>query len=146
MVILDRPPADWKRPSIPLGAKVQVLLRLVGFGHFDHRPALWERRFDTETNDTIPPANDPNAIEFIPVGEHDIRTHGPGGEKRITTAGSDSNRRAKGRRLETKWREFTAAMAAKVTGSPASQPDRRKRKIPNRPFPKTKRKLGGRRG
>lgn len=115
-MILDHPPKEWKRPDIPDGVKAKVLLRQkgrcavmlhkleAGKIHYDHRPALWERKFDTDAWDTIPPANDPQHIEALAIDAHDKRTHGPGGEKRITTAGSDSGRRAKGKRLD-KWIE-----------------------------------------
>lgn len=104
MAILDRPPKDWKRPTMPCKVKLEVLIRQEGkcaqtgdkLGsientQFDHRPALWERPFDTTTNDTIPPANDPAAIDACTKAGHKFRTHGNG----ATTAGSDSHRRAK---------------------------------------------------
>lgn len=121
-MILDRPPEGWRRPSIPDWVKAIALahfLALRGFStigmtfaardalrerhglrvHYDHRPAVWERKFDTETDDTIPPANDPKYIEAITPEEHDYRTHGRGGEKRVTTLGSDSHVRAKAKRF-----------------------------------------------
>jgi hypothetical protein len=45
---------------------------------------------------------------------NDIKTHGIGGEKRITTAGSDTNIRAKSRRLKPKWRAHVRAMRRKA--------------------------------
>lgn len=110
-MILAAPPKDWKRPAISNAVKLRVLLNqdgrcketgvklAKGDIHFDHRPELWERQFDTEAWDTIPPANDHAHIEAITIKSHDIRTNGPGGEKRITTAGSGANRRAKIKRL-----------------------------------------------
>ena len=104
MTILDRPPKEWKRPTMPPRVKLDVVIRQEGkckqtgekLGtlentRFDHRPAIWERKFDTVTNDTIPPANDPEHIEACTVAGHDFRTNGNG----ATTAGSDSHRRAK---------------------------------------------------
>jgi hypothetical protein len=122
-MIIDRPPPGWKRPGIPVSVKCDVLIRQGGKSatgaplesytetHFDHRPALWERLFDDETGDTIPPANDPKHIEAITRDEHDKRTHGPGGEKRITTAGSDSGRRSKEVRLGIARAALAAALS-----------------------------------
>jgi len=81
---------------------------------FDHRPALWERQFDTETNDTVPPANDPAFIEALTKAGHDVRTFGPGGEKRVTTLNSDSGRRAKDRRVVKREAAHSEAMAMKT--------------------------------
>lgn len=139
MTILPCPPHDWKRPPMPLGVKLAVVLRqtapsklkslaktMAGGAlakmkllmaetrcsqtgdaigdydnvRFDHRPAIWERMFDTDKCDTIPPANDPSSIEAVSIAGHDVRTHGAGGEKRVTTVGSDSHRRAKIKRFE----------------------------------------------
>jgi hypothetical protein len=133
-MILPRPPKDWKRPAIPTLVKLDVVIRQEGrckqtgdkLGtlkntQFDHRPALWERKFDTVSNDTIPPANDPSLIEACTVAGHKVRTHGTGS----TSVGSDSHRRAKIKR-------FTEPKT-----------DKPKRKIPRRPFP-TGRKLSSR--
>ncbi|MHC2250965.1 hypothetical protein ACVILK_000657 [Bradyrhizobium embrapense] len=108
MTILDRPPAEWKRPAMPCRVKLEVLIRQGGrcaqtkekLGsventQFDHRPALWEREFDTATDDTIPPANDPAFIDACTIAGHKTRTHGNG----ATTVGSDSHRRAKIKRM-----------------------------------------------
>lgn len=108
MTILDRPPSDWKRPAMPVRIKLDVVIRQEGkcrqtgekLGtlantRFDHRPALWERKFDTVADDTIPPANDPAFIDACTIAGHDVRTHGNG----ATTVGSDSHRRAKIKRM-----------------------------------------------
>lgn len=101
MTILPRPPKDWKRPSIPVKVKMQVLINQQGrcaetgekLGDisgvdFDHRPALWEREFDDELWDTIPPANDPGALEAVRRENHKPRTARDAGrrakEKRVT--------------------------------------------------------------
>jgi hypothetical protein len=153
-MILDRPPEGWKRPPIPCRVKLQVVLNQGGRSlingekliaiedvHFDHRPALWERRFDTATQDTVPPANDPAHIEAITIEQHDIRTHGPGGEKRITTKGSDSGNRALDRRVIAAESKHRDNMTAKARGDEPRQPRRGagfgKRKMPKgRKFPK----------
>ncbi len=124
-MILDRPPEDWKRPPIPVRVKLDVVIRQEGkckqtgekLGtlantNFDHRPAIWERKFDTVAQDTIPPANDPASIEACTIAGHKTRTHGNG----ATTAGSDSHRRAKENR---------------ITGKTPPKP---KQRIPGRPF------------
>lgn len=150
-MILDRPPAGWKRPSLSIAARCDVLIRQGGLDavtgaplgdyanvRFDHRPALWERQFDTETNDTIPPANDPAHIDALSIKSHDIRTHGPGGERRIHTAGSDSGRRSKEVRISKKQAEFrrrllknTPLMDAELVAPVTAK---RKQKIPSRPM------------
>lgn len=125
-MILDRPPKDWKRPAIPDRVKLRVVIRQVGkckqtgdkLGslentQFDLRPGIWERKFDTVKNDTVPASNDPAFIEACTVAGHKVRTHGTG----ATTVGSDSHRRAKIKRMT----------------EPKS--DKPKQKIPNRAFP-----------
>lgn len=87
-------------------------------GHLDHRPPLEARPWNARKGDTVPPANDPAYLEYVTWKEHDRRTNGLGGERRVTTAGSDAHTRAKIKRLrgETK--------------------PKRHRVIPSRPFPK----------
>ena len=70
---------------------------------------------------------------------HDIKSHGLGGTRRITTAGSDSGRRAKVRRVEASWSDFTRQMAIGVPEKEklaSDAPTRFKRPWPKRPFPK----------
>lgn len=145
MAILLAPPRGWKRPSITLGTEVLALRRLLrdlGYPriHLDHRPPLSERQFDTESDDTIPPANHPDYIEALTPKEHDKRTNGPGGEKRITTAGSDSNRRAKTRALTKQQEEFRRRLLAKDAGEPRPRPERRGAPLRSRGFDTTKTK------
>lgn len=145
MAILDRPPPDWKRPAIPCKVKLQVLLNQLGRStvdreklgriegtHFDHRPALEARKFDTAAWDTVPAANDPAHIEAITVEQHDRRTNGPGGTKRITTRGSDSGERARTRNIRRTFDDHQGAMAAKAKGKPRPKASKPKRKIPGR--------------
>ncbi len=126
-MILDCPPTNWKRPAIPAKVKLDVVIRQLGrckqtgdkLGtlkntQFDHRPALFERKYDTVADDTIPPANDPAFIEACTIAGHKVRTHGTG----ATTVGSDSHRRAKVKRMTE------------------PKPDKPKQKIPARPFGK----------
>ena len=70
---------------------------------------------------------------------HDIKSHGLGGTRRITTAGSDSGRRAKVRRVEASWSDFMRRSSAHLGQDPTppeSAPTRFKRHWPKRPFPK----------
>lgn len=103
MTILPRPPKEWKRPSIPVKVKMQVLINQQGkcaetgekLGsisnvEFDHRPALYERKFDTEAWDTVPPANDLAYLEAVLKPEHQKRTS------------RDAGRRAKEKRVSGK--------------------------------------------
>lgn len=112
-----------RRKSIPLSVKLAVALnevrRLRGLPedtkfHFDHLPALALRPFDPDTQDTIPPANDPDALQLLTETEHARKTNG----NAATTAGSDKNLIAKQDRREGKTK----------TGP--------KRKIPNAGFRK----------
>lgn len=116
----DRP----KRKQPPIKLKLEVVLaqnslckhcgeRLGKLEeiHFDHRPALINREVNAEGTDYIPPQLDPeylHAIHKTPC--HKVRTAGPGGEKRITTAGSDIHTRDKTRRLRDKRLEREAEL------------------------------------
>lgn len=153
MAILDRPPQDWTRPAIPVRVRLQVVLNQDGkckatgarLGHvdnvrFDHRPALWERQFDTIKGDTVPPANDPAFIEALTKAAHDARTFGPGGEKRITSAGSDLHRKAKGARLEAYQGDLDAVDDWKA--GRGEKPARTPGKIRSRGFGTKKRPMG----
>lgn len=121
MTILSAPPPEWKRPRIPLGIMVELLLALlrklgVAKVNIDHRPPLSERQFDDEAWDTIPPANSLEHLEAMSDEDHDKLSHGPGGEKRITTAGSDANRRAKTRHLTKDQEDFRRKVLARPCG------------------------------
>lgn len=146
-MILPGPPKDWKRPTMTVRVKVQVVINQAGrckatgeglglaeHVQFDHRPALWERQFDTTTNDTIPPSNDAGHIEAITTAAHDKRTHGPGGEMRITTRGSDSGNRAKDRAVAMNTAVHVAVMAAKAAGTAPAVSNKPKQKIAGRPL------------
>lgn len=109
MTILPSPPAGWKRKGFTGKIKLQVILNQDGRSkisgdrlgradnvHFDHRPPLALRQFDTEAWDTIPPENDLDHIEAITIEEHRIRTIGT----KATTAGSDIHTIRKAQRIE----------------------------------------------
>ena len=57
----------------------------------DHFPALGLREFDEETKEYTPAANNPYHLRPLRVDQHEKKTNGPGGTKRITTAGSDKH-------------------------------------------------------
>jgi hypothetical protein len=155
-MILDRPPKDWKRPTLRVQSKLQCLisqegrckatgerLGTVANTHFDHRPPASERKFDTDAWDTIPPFHDPAHIEAITVAAHNKRSNGPGGTKRIHTAGSDAGNRRKARNVAAAQVEHADAMAAKASGRPRPKPRKPRQKIPGRSFP-TGRKFSSR--
>ncbi|MEN5275823.1 hypothetical protein ABE527_02625 [Brucella sp. TWI432] len=89
---------------------------------FDHNPALCFRPVNPETGDTIPPANDPEHIDMLLITEHKEKTFGKGGEKRITTAGSDIGNYRKSIRLKKGQEEMRRRMLAKEPGSETPKP------------------------
>lgn len=133
--MIDRP----KRKAIPDRVKLIAALRrfglVIGQVQFDHQPALELRPINPHTGDTIPAANDPDHIQMLLIAEHKTKTFGPGGEKRITTAGSDIGNIAKTRRLTKDQEEFQRRMTAKAQGEEGDQP-KPKTKWPKRSFPK----------
>lgn len=149
MTILDRPPKEWKRKGWNSTVRLQVLLNQQGrckatgerLGdiadvRFDHRPPLFERRFDTEAWDTVPAENDPAHIEAITKAEHDRRTFGT----KATTAGSDLHRKAKAERIVREGKRPPPAVGLKPDHQ--DEPERRRAKIPSRPFSSSRRKKG----
>lgn len=135
-----------RRKAIPLGVKLQAALRRFGLKledvEFDHNPALALRDWNPVTNDTIPPANDPDFIDMLLVDEHRSKTFGPGGEKRITTAGSDINRISKVARLSKEHEAFQRRLLAKVGPSEKAAEQKPRTKIKSRGFPKSTRRFG----
>ncbi|THK34010.1 hypothetical protein EHS39_32900 [Ensifer sp. MPMI2T] len=119
---------------MPDKVKLIAALRRMGLTieqvQFDHNPALALRPIDPATGDTIPPANDPEYIELLLIAEHKEKTFGKGGEKRVTTAGSDIGNIAKVRRLTEAQEEARRRMLAKDAGEKPV----RKSRWPKRPF------------
>lgn len=72
----------------------------------DHDPALCLRPVDPETGKHIPPQHEPSCLIWRTKEAHDRKTNGPGGEKRITNAGSDKHIAAKGGRLARRHEEM----------------------------------------
>ena len=119
------------RPAIPHAVKMAVCTRqafkcacgcgnplLFGMTQFDHRPALMNREYNLDTHTFTPDANDPLFIEAVTMTCHALRTFGPGGEKRITTRGSDIGEKARERAMSEKHRAHRDLMAAKECGQP----------------------------
>lgn len=86
----------------------------------DHTPALCLRQVDPTTGEHIPHQHDPSCLIWRTKEAHAVKTHGPGGEKRITTAGSDGHSRRKADRLAEADAEhrLAVAKAAEVMGEP----------------------------
>lgn len=131
-----------RRKPVPLRAQLHAALRQLGWepheAELDHDPALALRDWDAEANDTVPPANDPRYLVWRPVEDHRAKTFGPGGEKRVTTAGGDIHAIAKAKRLARGASDFDRRLLAKATGEDQQQERRPTRKIASRPFPKRK--------
>src|SRR5258706_4707541 len=101
-------PREWKTLKSLIRLIKKIIIKKLGWKevNIDHRPDLMARKYCSETNDTIPAANDPNYLEVLSKADHDARTFGRGGTKRITSAGSDANNRAKVRALRKSQAEF----------------------------------------
>lgn len=126
--------APKRRKAIPDKVKLTAALRRFGLTtadvQFDHNPALELRPWNPLTNDTIPPANDPDHIDMLLTAEHKTKTFGAGGEKRISTADGDIGKIAKVRRLTKAQEENRRRMLAKAEGE---KPEK-KSKWGKRPF------------
>lgn len=96
----------------------------------DHTPALCLREIDPVTGQHIPHQHDPSCLIWRTKEAHAVKTHGPGGERRITTAGSDQHARRKADRLaENEAQRRKLDRAADLLWSPpegASEPPKRK--------------------
>ncbi|GGH14506.1 hypothetical protein GCM10007036_13870 [Alsobacter metallidurans] len=115
--------------------------------NFDHRPALAARLWIAENCDFDPPQLDPAFIEAVHRDCHDIRTYGPGGEKRIHTRGSDQGERARVRGISEAYAAFQRRLLAKTAGDeepPPARSRKAKQRIPSRPFASAKRPIPSR--
>lgn len=130
------------RPRIPVSTKLAVALRHLGFSdtdiQWDHAPPLQLRGWDEEKQDTVPPANDPEFIQILPKEDHAKKTHGRKGESPLSRVGGDTSEVAKLRRITKDTIEFRRRLLSREDGTEPS-PTPRKRKIPSRPFPGSKR-------
>ncbi|GGC70437.1 hypothetical protein [Chelatococcus reniformis] len=129
-----------KRKRPPLLVQLHAALRQLGLEpdecELDHDPALGIRAVNADGTDWDPPQHDERYLVWRPKREHDVKTFGPGGEKRITTAGGDIHRIAKLRRLTTEQEEHRRRMLGKEPGSQRPRSSR----WPSRPFSKRKQK------
>ncbi|NIA72292.1 hypothetical protein HBA54_27240 [Pelagibius litoralis] len=148
----EEQPRPKRRKSIPLGVKLAVALdevrRLRGLPegtkfHFDHRPTLAQREWDSHAVDTIPPANDPSAIQLLTEVEHHRITHGT----KATTKGSDAHGRKQIRSLTGQNKDRPKrAIPSRPFPKPNPAVNLPKQVIPSRPFPKQSRPMGKRKG
>lgn len=129
-----------KRKPVPTRIQLHAALRQLGLEpdecELDHDPALGTRAVNADGTDWDPPQHDVRYLVWRPEPGHKTKTFGPGGEKRITTAGGDIHRIAKLRRLTSEQEEHRRRMLAKEPG--AERP--RSARWPSRPFPKRKQK------
>lgn len=130
------------RKHIPVGVKLHAVLLMLGFTEeeiaggidWNHNPPLALRFVDPETGEISPPANDPKHIEPMRRFDHHERTFGPGGEKRITSAGGDIHAIAHTRRAAKKEEAFRQRLLAKAGGVEPPPSKTRKRPIQSRGF------------
>ncbi len=131
-----------RRKHIPLKAQLHAALLQLGFDpnevDLDHAPALALRPWDEATQDTVPPASDPRFLIWRPRAEHKVKTFGPGGEKRITSAGGDIHAIAHTKRTAKKEEAFRQRMLAKADGEPPPETKKRKYHWASRPMGKGK--------
>jgi isopenicillin N synthase-like dioxygenase len=118
------------RPHMPDSVKLQAaLLQGIacgsgsgqilhkGEGQWDHAPALELRGYNPATKKYTPDANDPKYIRYMALKPHDVKTHGPGGTKRITAKGGDNHTAAHVGDLsasELAWRKRMEAKGKRV--------------------------------
>jgi hypothetical protein len=87
----------------------------------EHDPALELRDYDDATRTYTPDANDPQFIKLWRSDCHRKKTNGPGGERRITTAGSDNHKARKILKLAEKRAAHLAAMKSKERGKKSTR-------------------------
>jgi hypothetical protein len=126
------------RKHIPIGVRLHACLLLLGFPEeaitggrirWDHDPALSMRFEDPETHQLVPAPNEPSAIKPMLDDDHNNKSFGPGGEKRIHTRGSDV---AEPRRLDRINKKHLAHLQHLIV--PAPREDRPRSKWGKRKF------------
>lgn len=100
--------------------------------HFDHEPALRLRDILPDGSDYSPAQHDPKYIDARCSASHRRKTSGTG----ATTAGTDVGKIKKLRRYE-----LSAAGNAAATVANPTKPAWGSRKLPSKPFPKSKKKV-----
>lgn len=98
------------------GEAITWLDALAGKVQIDHDPALDKRPVSHETGDTVPPANDESFLYLRRIDGHKAKTFGPGGEKRITTRGSDVGDHHRDKRVRGSHADHLTYMKTKTAG------------------------------
>jgi len=108
--------------------------------HRDHVPPLQMRPWCEETQDTIPPANDP---AFIVVRHADCHRDKTTGGKTKAKAQGDTTEIYRTRRLAAEQAAFRNRLLSKGEDpeEPIERPAKRKSNFPSRPFPKRQKPL-----
>ena len=141
---MTRPRVSDVRKAIPLGVKLAVALRQLGFAKgervdFDHDPALALRPWDDEKQDFFPPQHDPEYIVIRTEPAHDRKTNGSD----VTSYGSDKHAIAKVDRVGEAEEAFRRRLLAK-SDHDIEAPRRPRSRIPSRGFSRQHRPLRGR--
>jgi hypothetical protein len=141
---MTRPRVSDVRKAIPLGVKLAVALRQLGFAkservNFDHDPALALRPWDDEKQDFIPPQHDPDYIVIRTEPAHDKKTNG----NDATSHGSDKHAIAKVDRVGEAEEAFRRRLLAKADPD-IEAPRRPRSRIPSRGFSRQRRPLRNR--
>lgn len=144
---MARPLTREVRKAIPLGVKLDVALRMLGFKkedqiEFDHDPALALREWDEATQDFIPAQLDPEFIVIRTKAHHRAKTSGRKGEARSTSYGSDAHAISKIERVQKDQAAFRERLLAKDQGD--EKPRAAKREWGKRGFGKQHRPLRSR--
>ncbi|TXM69614.1 hypothetical protein [Methylobacterium sp. WL120] len=141
------PPKGFRK-EIPVGVKFDVVIRQEGrcsacgerLGtwketQFDHEPALQLRSFDLEARDTVPPANDPEALFAKHKDCHLAKTTGRRGESKKNAIHGDVAEIAKLRRVTEEHKAFQRRLLSKGDEEEVvAAPDKKKSRWPKRPF------------
>jgi hypothetical protein len=140
---MTRPRVSDVRKAIPLGVKLAVALRQLGFAkservNFDHDPALALRPWDDEKQDFIPPQHDPDYIVIRTEPAHDKKTNG----NDATSYGSDKHAIAKIDRVSEAEEALQRRLLAK-SDPDIEAPRRPRSRIPPRRFSRQHRPLRG---
>lgn len=107
------------RKKVPINVALAVALRQLGFEphevELDHDPALGLRNVNADGTDWDPPQHDARYLVWRPKAEHRVKTSGT----KATTAGSDVQMIAKGKRLarDTEAFRLTETGRARTEGS-----------------------------
>lgn len=134
-----------RRQHVPYSIKLAAALLQLGLdpktAELDHNPALARRRRLPDGR-YDPDESDPRFLQWKAPEAHAEKTFGRGGEKRITTAGSDIGEIAKMKRLTKDEEAFRSRLLAKEPGEPRQKRGTIPARVNAWP-PKGARKVGG---